>query len=188
MTDAFDRETLAVLPDVLRFAKFLEGDADAAADLVQETYLRAYSARASFDASRAVRQWLFTICRNVFLRSRERSRWTVPLESDAELEATMIVEPHRHAVTCGLDAPFTAIDFFPALERGLAQLAEPYRVAFALVDMGELSYQEAAEQLGVPIGTVRSRLFRARRVLQESLIAHALDAGIAVSLSEDTAT
>lgn len=173
----FERDTLAVLPDVLRFAKSLEPDADAAADLVQDTYLRAYRARETFDQARGARQWLFTICRNVFLRSRERTKWVVAVEDDAQLDEWANISAHEAAVDAGCGDVFTSIDFGPALERGMATLAEPYRVAFALVDVGDLSYAEAAAALGCPVGTVRSRLFRARRELQAHMVAHARDAG-----------
>lgn len=178
MTDPFERDTLAVLPDVLRFAKSLEGDADAAADLVQDTYVRAYAARETFDHARGARQWLFTICRNVFLRSRERARWQVAVEDDAELEVLAAVRLHKYAVRNGREEVFTAVDLGPALDRAVAQLAEPYRIVFALVDIGDLSYADAAAQLGIAVGTVRSRLFRARRELQGHLIEHGRDLGI----------
>jgi RNA polymerase sigma-70 factor (ECF subfamily) len=180
----FERETLAVLPDVMRFAKSLESDHDAAGDLVQETYLRAYDARSTFDVARGVRPWLFAICRNIFLRSRERSRWMVAVEDDAELEALAMAQRHNDAVRDGCGDAFATIDFGPALARAMASLSEPYRVVVALVDVGELSYAEAAEQLGIPVGTVRSRLFAARRRLQAHLLAHARDAGLSPTATE----
>jgi RNA polymerase sigma-70 factor (ECF subfamily) len=176
-----------VLPDVLRFAKSLEGDADAAADLVQETYVRAFAARGTFDQARGARQWLFTICRNAFLRSRERARWQVPVEDDAELETLASVYLHKAATGAGREDVFETIDFGPALERALASLPEVYRVVFAMVDVGDLSYAEASAQLGVPLGTVRSRLFRARRELQAHMIEHARDFGMSHDAKEERA-
>lgn len=173
----FDRETLQFLPDLLRFAKSLTRDGDEAQDLVQETFLRAYRGRATFQPG-STRQWLFTICRNVFLRSRERDKWTVEVEDDAQLEVLATAQLHNAAKRDGYDDVWTQIDFGPALERAMAKLPEVFRVVFALVDVGGQSYAEVAEALVVPIGTVRSRLFRARRELQSALIDFARDAGV----------
>jgi len=178
MAGDFERDTLHALPDVMRFAKSLERDADAAADLVQDTYLQAFRARHTFDQSHGTRQWLFTICRNTFLRTRERARWTVTVEDDAELEMLANIGLHKQAQSGGYDDVFARLDFGPALQRAMMDLPDPYRIVFALVDIGDCSYAEVAAQLGVPVGTVRSRLFRARRELQVSLIAFARDAGL----------
>lgn len=181
MTDPFERETLRFLPDVMRFASSLERDPDAAADLVQETYLQAYRARATFDHTRQARPWLFTICRNLFLRSRQRARFQVDVEDDAELEVLANMRLHNGVKASGVTDPFDLMDFGPALEQAMAQLSEPYRVVVALVDVGDHSYHEVAKLLDIPVGTVRSRLFRGRRELQASLVTYARDAGIVPS-------
>lgn len=178
MTDPFEREVMRALPDVMRFAASLERDPDAAADLVQDTYLHAFRARQTFDHTRQARPWLFTICRNLFLRGRDRARWMVEVEDDAELEVFANMRLHNGVKASGVLDPFELIDFGPAFEAAMAKLSEPYRVVVALVDVGDHSYTEAAQVLGIPVGTVRSRLFRARRELQASLIAHARDAGV----------
>lgn len=173
----FDRETLQFLPDLLRFAKSLARNSDDAQDLVQETFLRAYRSRTTFQPG-STRQWLFTICRNVFLRSREREKWNVTVEDDAQLEMIATARLHNATKRDGGDDVWQQIDFGPALERAMAKLPDPFRVVFALVDVGGHSYGEVAESLNVPIGTVRSRLFRARRELQCALIEFARDAGV----------
>jgi len=185
LTDsAFEEEVLRFLPDVVRFARSLAREPADADDLVQETYLRAFRGRHTFQPDAGTRQWLFTICRNVFLRSLARDKRLTQPEDDAELETLASVALHREARSGGYEDVFSRLDFGPALERAMARLPEPFRVAFALVDIGELSYAEAAEALNVPVGTVRSRLFRARRELQESLIDYARDAGLAVPHKE----
>jgi len=73
---------------------------------------------------------------------------------------------------------WTRLDLGPAIERAIAALPDVFRTAVVLVDVEGESYDAAAEILGVPVGTVRSRLFRGRRLLQESLIAYARDAGL----------
>ena len=177
--DAFEQETLRFLSDVLRFATSLARNTSDAEDLVQETYLRAYRSKDTFKPDAGTRQWLFTICRNVFLRGKERDRWIVASIDDDPAEETLgTVALHEAAQAGGYENVYDRIDFGPALERAMAMLAEPFRVVFALVDIGGLEYAEAAKSLGIPVGTVRSRLFRARRELQQHLIEHARDAGL----------
>ena len=173
----FEREALPWLDDVYRFALSLTRDAADADDLVQETFLRAYRSWHTFQPGSDARRWLFTICRNAFLRSRERERHTVPLE-ESEAESLAGHRMQRELLQAGVGDVITRIDLAPALARALDELAEPYRSAVMLVDVEDQSYDAAAEVLGVPIGTVRSRLFRGRRLLQRSLLEYARDAGL----------
>ncbi|MEW5918587.1 MAG: sigma-70 family RNA polymerase sigma factor, partial [Gemmatimonadota bacterium] len=172
----FERVALPWMNDVYRFAFSLTRNESDAEDLVQETYLRAFRSWHTFQPGSDARRWLFTICRNAFLRSRERSRREVELE-DGDEEAYAIISRHAELVTDGTDRILARIDLRPALAAALDQLQEPFRSAVILVDVEDNSYDAAAEILGVPIGTVRSRLFRGRRQLQERLAAYAKDAG-----------
>ena len=174
---AFEREALPWIDDVYRFALSLTRDEADADDLVQETFLRAYRSWHTFQPGSDARRWLFTICRNAFLRSRERERHTVPLE-ESEAESLAGHRMQRELLQAGVGDVITRIDLAPALTRALDELAEPYRSAVMLVDVEDQSYDAAAEVLGVPIGTVRSRLFRGRRLLQRSLLEYARDAGL----------
>jgi RNA polymerase sigma-70 factor (ECF subfamily) len=174
----FEREALPWLDDVYRFALSLTRSEADAEDVVQESYLRAYRSWDTFLPGSDCRRWLFTICRNVFLRARERTRHEVELE-DGDADALASVMLHSQAMRDGTDALLARIDLGPALERALGGLPEPFRSAVVLVDVEDQSYEAAAQVLGVPIGTVRSRLFRGRRLLQETLFAYARDAGLA---------
>jgi RNA polymerase sigma-70 factor, ECF subfamily len=174
--ETFEREALPWLDDVYRFALSLTRDAADADDVVQDTFLRAYRSWHTFQPGSDCRRWLFTICRNAFLRSRERERHQVELE-DGDVEAMASVMVHVNAVRDGVDGALTRIDLAPALSDALGRLHEPFRSAVVLVDVEDQSYEAASEILGVPIGTVRSRLFRGRRLLQEMLLAYAADAG-----------
>ncbi|MFL5578187.1 MAG: sigma-70 family RNA polymerase sigma factor [Gemmatimonadaceae bacterium] len=174
--EAFEREALPWLDDVYRFALSLTRDAADADDVVQDTFLRAYRSWHTFQPGSDCRRWLFTICRNAFLRSRERERHQVELE-DGDVEAMASVMVHVSAVRDGVDGALTRIDLAPALSDALGRLHEPFRSAVVLVDVEDQSYEAASEILGVPIGTVRSRLFRGRRLLQEMLLTYAADAG-----------
>lgn len=175
-TQTFDEVALPCLPELARFARSLTHDASDADDLVQETYLRAFEAWHTFQLGTDCRRWLFTICRNVFLRTRERAERVVSVE-DPEAETLGAVMSHKSARDAGLDDLFARIDLGPALERAIDMLSGQFATVVRLIDVDGRTYEDVAGMLDVPIGTVRSRLFRARRLLQESLLAHALDAG-----------
>ena len=173
----FAREALPWLDDVYRFALSLTRDEADADDVVQETFLRAYRSWHTFIPGTDCRRWLFTICRNVFLRSRERQRPTVDLE-DGEQDALAAGSVYAAARENGYDDLYARLDIAPALREAIDELAEPFRSAVLLVDVEDLSYDSAAEVMGVPIGTVRSRLFRGRRLLQEKLASLAAEYGL----------
>ncbi|MGI9078352.1 MAG: sigma-70 family RNA polymerase sigma factor [Gemmatimonadaceae bacterium] len=174
----FEHEALPSLPDVARFARSLTRDAADSDDLVQETFLRAFRAWHTFIPGSDCRRWLFTICRNIFLRARERESRMVNVD-DAEAESLAAVRLHIQARDIGLNDMFTRLDVAPAIETALATLSESFREVVRLVDVEGFTYEEAAEALGVPVGTVRSRLYRARRLLQAELLTYAVDLGLA---------
>lgn len=176
----FEREALPWMDDVYRFARSLTRNEADAQDVLQETYLRAYRSWDTFLPGSDARRWLFTICRNVFLRTREREKRHVVLE-DGDVEAVAGVIAHADAARDGADAILSRADLAPALDGALAALQEPFRSTVVLVDLEDQSYEDAAQILGVPIGTVRSRLFRGRRLLQEHLFEYARDAGFATA-------
>jgi RNA polymerase sigma factor (sigma-70 family) len=97
--------------------------------------------------------------------------------TDGDSESANAMREHKAMIDDGTERLLTSVDLSPALDRALASLDEPFRSAVQLVDVEDQSYEAAAEILGVPIGTVRSRLFRARRQMQQQLRAYAIDAG-----------
>jgi RNA polymerase sigma-70 factor (ECF subfamily) len=181
---AFEQELLASIAAVHRFALRLAGDAAAAEDLVQETYLRALAHRDQYVPGSNCRAWLFTICRRVFLKGALRDAREVATD-DAALEA--LAAAALHGAVAAADptgAVFERADLDDAVRRALDKLPEEYRSAVALVDIEDQSYEAAAAILGVPVGTVRSRLFRGRRLLQQDLLAYAEDAGLLAARRE----
>ncbi|MBK9408084.1 MAG: sigma-70 family RNA polymerase sigma factor [Gemmatimonadetes bacterium] len=174
----FARDALPFMDDVYRFANSLTRNPADAEDLVQETYLRAYRSWHTFQPGSDARRWLFTICRNAFLRSREKLRREVEVD-DSNAETLAAVQAHTEMRQDGSDQILSRVDLAPALTRALDELAEPFRSTVILVDVEDQSYDAASEVLGVPVGTVRSRLFRGRRQLQEKLREYARDAGFA---------
>lgn len=177
-TASFEDVALPWLADVARFAMSLTRNREDADDLVQETYLRAFRHWGTFDPSAHPRQWLFTICRNAFVRLGRKHTITIVDGDDGDVDALPAVASHAAAVHDGLGGLFDELDVKPAIERTVAGLPEPHRSVLILVDVEGQSYEEAGAILGVPVGTVRSRLFRARRAVQASLLEHARDMGL----------
>ena len=186
-TADFETMTLPHLDAIARFALSLTRDRADADDLVQETYLRAFRGWKTFRAGSDARRWLFAICRNAFLRSRQQRR-TLVESDDGDLDAMPTVMSHVLAMHDGLGELFELLDVRPAVERAIGDLPEPHHTVLVLVDLEDHSYEEAAAILEVPIGTVRSRLFRARRMIQEALIAYAEDAGLARKATQEPRT
>jgi RNA polymerase sigma-70 factor (ECF subfamily) len=185
---AFEAAMLAQLEAVMRYARALTRDASDADDLTQETFLCAFRAWPTFDVTSDPRRWLFAICRHSFLRTRQRDSRMVTVDEELELDALAAVAVHKSARDEGLERLFDRIDLGPAVARALAALSEDHRMVVMTIDVEGLGYAEAAEALQLPIGTVRSRLFRARRVLQQSLVIFARDAGFAVPTAHSLPT
>lgn len=175
--DGFEDTALPHIESVGRFALSLtrnEADAD---DLVQETFLRAFRGWHTFTPGTDCRRWLFTICRNTFIRLNSRKPVYVTSD-DGDLDAMPAAIVHMKATREGLADAFDRIDVRPAIDAAVQALPEPHHSILVLVDLEGWSYEEAAAALGTPVGTVRSRLYRARRHVQEALLAHARDMGI----------
>jgi RNA polymerase sigma-70 factor (ECF subfamily) len=175
----FQQEAMSCLTAVARFALSLTHDEADADDLVQETFLRAYRSWDQYRPGSECRGWLFTICRNAYLNNRARAQREVELDLP-ELEARQAAAVHDGVRNGPLEDTWLRADLAPAIRRALADLPEVLRSAVILVDLQDLKYEAAAEVLGVPVGTVRSRLFRGRRQLQDALLVYAEDAGYAV--------
>ena len=172
----FAELALPHLPYIARVARALARDDSDADDLVQETFLRAYRYWDSFQDGTDCKRWLAQICRNALLESHRRARPEDPVE-DQQLESLAAVRMHEAAMAAGLGDMYARIDLGPAIMAAIARLEPVFRDVVVLSDVEELSYEEVAAQLEIPIGTVRSRLYRGRRHLQEMLMVYALDAG-----------
>jgi RNA polymerase sigma-70 factor (ECF subfamily) len=123
-------------------------------------------------------RWLPNVSRYARLLTRNKSD-ADDLAQDPETDIRGTAELFWEAEANGLENLFDRIDLGPALERGLQEMQAEYREVVILVDVEDCTYAEAAESLGVPVGTIRSRLFRGRRLLQQTLIEHARDMGLA---------
>jgi RNA polymerase sigma-70 factor (ECF subfamily) len=173
----FEEIALPQLESVAAFALSLtrsEADAD---DLVQETFLRALTGWHTFTPGTDCRRWLFTICRNAFIKLNRRAHAKLEhLEGDVDTAPT--TRAYLDAQRDGTIDLLDRIDVGPAIQRAVQALPEPHHSILVLVDIEGLNYEATAAVLDIPLGTVRSRLYRARRHVQEALLAHARDAGI----------
>ena len=177
----FENEALLHMDAVYRFALRLTGAPDAAEDLVQETFLRAFRSWDQYSPGTSCKSWLFTICRNVFLRKRERYQrhdQIVSETADRSGPGPNPVNPVWVSVL-GVDPEG---DFFESIVddqilQAIEELPEEYRTAVVLSDLEGLSYAQIAEVTGVPVGTVKSRLFRGRQLLQRQLYDYAVEMG-----------
>lgn len=176
----FARVALPLLPTVARVAAALTSDSSDADDLVQETFLRAYRHWSTFVPGSDCKAWLSTICRHAFVEHRRREAKSI-VADDQELESLASARQHNRAKANDLDGMFSRLDLGPAIARAIAALEPHYRDVVTMVDVDDFTYEQVATALDIPIGTVRSRLYRARRQLQESLVDYAIDAGFKTS-------
>lgn len=159
-----------------------------AEDLVQDTYVRAYRYQQRFQAGTNAKAWLFTIMANLF-RNRYRTRQSKIVEEpvDGAGNDFYIYERLREAgLPTHLRSPEDTVlgrDISPEVVRALDELPTPARMVVLLVDLEDFSYREVAQILGIKIGTVMSRLHRARRALQRKLWRLAREAGLKASVS-----
>ncbi len=160
----FEGLALPLLDSLYNFAHWLAQDRHDAEDLVQETYAKALKGFGSFQPGTNFRAWMFKILRNTFLTSRAGLGYanSVPLEPGDE-ERLLPVAPHTP------ESLVITYDLGDALQEAIAALPVPFREVLLLADVEEMPYQEIAEALGIPIGTVMSRLSRARRAARQAL-------------------
>lgn len=153
----FKRELAAVVPHLRAFARGLCGRADMADDLVQEALLKAWAAQDRFEPGTSMRAWTFVILRNAYLTDMRRNRFRG--EYDEGVAERVLTAP------AGQEEPIHLAD----LHRALLTLPPERREALLLVGAGGFSYEEAAEICGCAVGTIKSRVGRARATLNTML-------------------
>lgn len=153
----FKRELLATLPALRAFAVSLAGRYDRADDLVQDTIMKAWAKQDSFQRGTNLKAWLFTILRNEFY-SQMRKKGREIQDTEGLFTERMSVHPQQYG---SLDLQ----DFKKALEK----LPDDQREAIILVGASGFAYEEAAEICGCAVGTIKSRVSRARNMLKELL-------------------
>jgi RNA polymerase sigma-70 factor (ECF subfamily) len=166
-TAAFEQDALALVDRLYAAALRLTRNEADAQDLVQDTYLKAFRSAGQFEAGTNLRGWMFTILHNTFLNQR-RDRGRSPIDADSEAveqapdNRQTAANPEELLLRGTLDAD---------LQAALDNLPPAYREAVWLRDVEHFSYDEIAGIVGVPIGTVMSRISRGRRTLYDDLVA-----------------
>jgi RNA polymerase sigma-70 factor, ECF subfamily len=155
--EVFKRELTALIPQLRAFARTLTGDATQADDLAQDAMMKAWSARTSFELGTNMKAWTFMILRNQFYSEKRRS-WRQS-QLDQEAAERTLVAPDDPMAPVALDE----------LRQGLGMLPPEQREALILVGAGGFAYEEAAAICGCAVGTVKSRVSRARRALEAVL-------------------
>jgi RNA polymerase sigma-70 factor (ECF subfamily) len=160
----FEKLALPLLDPLYNFARWLSDDADEARDLVQETFVKALKGFGSFQEGTNFRAWMFRILRNTFLTSRTGlERRNTVQEDEAGFEESVVSH----------ETPETALIRHAdreLVQKAIAQLSIPFREVVLLAEVEEMKYQEVAEALSIPIGTVMSRLARARKQIREYIL------------------
>jgi len=172
-THRFEELALPHLNALYRLAFRLTGDTTAAEDLVQETYLKAFQGFNSLRSAESIRPWLFQILSRLSTDRYRSTRREVPLDEAVELDRfslyDQIADEDPFPYSNRLHDDFLSQFQDDEVRRALAALPEAYRIAVVLVYTEEMSYQELAEVLGCPLGTVMSRLYRGRKALEREL-------------------
>ena len=157
LQDGFEKELLAAAPFMRAFARSLCRDPEQAEDIAQETILKAWQCRSQFQPGTNLRAWLSTILRNRYYSGQRRLKWRG--EFDAEAIERTLMAPDDPSMTVELEDVRRALAMLPAFQRE----------ALILVGAGGLSYDEVAQIVGCPVGTVKSRVRRARDELANIL-------------------
>jgi RNA polymerase sigma-70 factor (ECF subfamily) len=161
----FEQLAMPLFASLYNLAQWLTQDRNEAEDLVQETYAKALKGFESFQPDTNFRAWMYRILRNTFLTSRTglKAARTVPVddEEDPQSVSPMTTETPESILLARAD--------HDAIQAALQALSVAYREIILLCDVEEMSYREIAEALNIPIGTVMSRLARARKAMRQLL-------------------
>jgi len=162
-TGSFEELAMPLFARLYHFACWLTQDRAVAEDLTQETFMKALKGFSSFQQGTNFRAWIYRILRNTFLTTQAGLKASVSFDSDdASLEPASAETP---------ESVLLARDDQEAIQNALRELPVNFREVILLCDLEEMSYQEISQSLGIPIGTVMSRLSRARKAMRALLAA-----------------
>jgi RNA polymerase sigma-70 factor (ECF subfamily) len=160
----FEELAMPLFDSLYNFARWLAYNSNDAEDLVQETYLKALRSSHSFQAGTNFRAWIFQILRNTFLSSCSRLDRRMTVAMDSEEDGPELAVDRETPETILLNRSNSQL-----VQRAIEDLPVHYRETLLLCDAEEMSYQEIAQILSIPIGTVMSRLARGRKAVREAL-------------------
>jgi RNA polymerase sigma-70 factor, ECF subfamily len=162
--ESFEELAMPLFERLYNFAHWLTQDRQEAEDLVQETYVKALKGFRSFQPGTNFRAWIYQILRNTFLTSRTglKSNASVPLDVEGDQENLPAVEETPESILLQRSDR-------ELVQEALSRLPVPHREVLLLCEFEEMSYQEISTTLAIPMGTVMSRLARARRALRDAV-------------------
>lgn len=177
--DIFNKEFMPHINSIYNFAHKLTSDEDDAKDLVQDTYLKAFRFIASFEKGTNAKAWLFRILKNSFINDfRKKSRQPAKVDY-SEVESYYNSDDIDQDITVDLRSETVQHKIGDEVTGAVNSLAVDFRTVIILSDLEGFTYEEMSKILDIPIGTVRSRLHRARNLLKEKLQSYAEAMGYA---------
>lgn len=175
----FEAAALPYLDSLYNMAYRLTRNAEDAEDLVQETFFKAYKHFDKFQAGTNLKAWLFRIMKNSFINTYRKKQSQPPQSAFSDIEESfenlVDQDPGRRIKDPEQEILDTVLD--EDVQQAIDALNEDYRIVILLVDLEGFTYKEAAEILDVPVGTVMSRLYRGRRMLEKVLLEYAREHG-----------
>ena len=177
-TKRFERDALQYTDQLYAAALRYTKNAADAQDLVQDTYAKAFTSFHQFEPGTNLRAWMYRILTTTFINSYRKAQRS-PKLSDGDLTDADLYASASHTSNLGKSAEVEALENLPDsdIKRALQEIPEEFRIAVYLVDVEGFSYKEVAEIVGVPAGTVMSRLHRGRKQLREKLAEYARELG-----------
>ena len=174
----FERDALQYMNQLYAAAMRYTKNPEDAQDLVQDTYAKAYTSFHQFEPGTNLKAWLYRVLSTTFINTYRKDQRR-PQTSDSELEDWQIAEASSHTSDQGKSTEDVVLENLPDsdIKNALAEIPEEFRMAVFLADVEGFSYKEIAEIVGVPAGTVMSRLHRGRKQLREKLTDYARERG-----------
>ncbi len=177
-TKRFERDALQYMNQLYAAAMRYTRNPEDAQDLVQDTYAKAYTSFHQFEPGTNLKAWLYRVLTTTFINNYRKDQRR-PQTSDSELEDWQLAEASSHTSDQGKSTEDVVLENLPDsdIKNALAQIPEEFRMVVYLADVEGFSYKEIAEIVGVPAGTVMSRLHRGRKQLREKLADYARERG-----------
>lgn len=175
----FERDAMQYADQLYAAALRYTKNPDDAKDLVQDTYLKAFTSFHQFQEGTNLKAWLYRVLTTTFINNYRKAQRQPQLTSDPEVEDWQLHKSASHTSDQGKSAEVSALENLPDsdIKRALQEIPEEFRMAVYLADVEGFSYKEIAEIVGVPAGTVMSRLHRGRKQLREKLTDYARELG-----------